>query len=53
MAWPFQLKFEIYIFGVMVLQMKQKTQFWKIGPCIFKEFHMVPTMDSFNIIGEF
>ena len=25
MAWPFQLKFEIYIFGVMILQMKQKT----------------------------
>ena len=24
-AWPFQLKFEIYIFGVMILQMKQKT----------------------------
>ena len=24
-----------YIFGVMVLQMKQKTEFWKIGPCTF------------------
>ena len=30
MAWPFQLKFEIYIFGVMILQMKQKTKLWKI-----------------------
>ena len=36
MAWPFQLKFEIYVFGVMILQMKKKTKFWKIGPCIFK-----------------
>ena len=29
-AWPFQLKFAIYIFGVVILQMKQKTKFWKI-----------------------
>ena len=38
MAWQFQLKFQIYIFGVMILQMKQKTEFWKIGPCIFKSY---------------
>ena len=35
-AWPFQLKFEINIFGVMILQMKQKTKFWQVGPCTFK-----------------
>ena len=35
-AQPFQLKFEIYFFGVMILQMKQKTKFWKIGLCTFK-----------------
>ena len=28
-AWPFQLKFEIYIFGVMILQMKQKIKLKK------------------------
>ena len=36
MAWPFQPKFQIYIFGVMILQMKQKIKFWKIGPRTFK-----------------
>ena len=30
MAWPFQQKFHIYIFRVMILQMQQKTKFWKI-----------------------
>ena len=30
------LRFEIYPFGVMLLKMKQKTKFWKIGPCTFK-----------------
>ena len=34
-AWPFQLKYWIYIFGVMILQMEKKIQFRKIGPCIF------------------
>ena len=32
MQLPFLVKFEIYIFGVMILQMKQKTKFWKIAP---------------------
>ena len=34
--WPFQLKFEIYIFGVVILQIKQKSKFWQIGSCTFK-----------------
>ena len=29
-AWPFQMKFETYIFGVMILQMKEKTNFEKL-----------------------
>ena len=33
--WNF--KFTSLIFEVMILQMKQKTKFWKIGPWIFKE----------------
>ena len=37
MAWPFQLKLEIYLFAVMILQMKQKNKFWKIGMCTFKD----------------
>ena len=28
-SWPFQLKFQIDIFGEMIFQMKQKTKFWK------------------------
>ena len=36
MAWLFQLKFEIYIFAVMIRQMKRRTKFLKIGPCTFK-----------------
>ena len=43
-TWPFQLQFEIDIFGVMILQMKQKTKFWKIGPRTFKGIikHNIP-----------
>ena len=37
MAWPFQQQFQIYIFGEMILQMKQKTKFWKIEPCNFNK----------------
>ena len=33
MAWPFQLKFEIYILVVMIFQMKERAKFWKIGLC--------------------
>ena len=42
MTWPFQPVFWIYIFGVVIRQMKQNTKFWKIGPCtcIFKGFGM-------------
>ena len=35
-VWQILLKFQIYIFGVMILQMKYKTKFWKIWPCNFK-----------------
>ena len=38
MAWWLQLKFWIYIFGVMILQMEQKTKFWKIGPAPLTSF---------------
>ena len=30
MARLFQMKFEVYIFGVTIFQMEQKTKFWKI-----------------------
>ena len=30
-AWPFQPKFQMNIFGVTILQVKQKTKVWKIG----------------------
>ena len=33
MAWPFQLKFQIYIFGVMIFQMKQSTKLKKKKDC--------------------
>ena len=29
MAWPIEVKFWIYNFGVMILQMKEKTNFEK------------------------
>ena len=35
MVWPFQLKFEIHIFGVIILQMTERTKFSKIESCIF------------------
>ena len=41
-AWRFQLIFLIYIFGAMILQIKQKTKFWKIGPCAFNWVGIYP-----------
>ena len=42
MAW-LSTEILIYIIGVMILQMKLKTKFGKIGPCTFKG-KMIPIM---------
>ena len=39
MAWLFQLKFQIYIFAVMILQMKQKGKFWKLKTLYFQVYN--------------
>ena len=41
MPWPFQRKFQINIFGVMTLQMKQKTWFWEMLPCTLKDVRKI------------
>ena len=53
-AWSFQLKIWVYFFGVMILQMKQKTKFCKIGPCTFNSGgvwvrHELKSVGSFNL----
>ena len=36
----------IYIFGEMILQMKQKTKFWKIGSCTSKMFIVISSFKA-------
>ena len=49
----FKWNFKSHIFGVMILEMEQKTKFWKIGPCILNismchNLHLLWAISYFN-----
>ena len=50
-AWPFQLKFEIYIFESMILQIEWKSKFWKIGPAplTFKKYSVIQRTSVYDM----
>ena len=52
-ARPFQLKFWVCNFRVMILQVKQKSKVRKMGPCTFKIAKFEGTLWPMSIIRGF